>query len=101
MKQKYFLALAILGIIVVSACIQESNTPGSNEDKKFCNIDSDCVPASCCHPNDVVNKKYTPDCTDIGCTASCESILDCGCGKPVCLNNNCEVQKISSESWCP
>ena len=98
MKQKLFLVFVILGIIIASGCTQ-GNAPAS--DKKSCTVDSDCVAASCCHPSDVVNKKYAPDCAAVSCTASCESILDCGCGKPVCINNKCEVQKTSSESWCP
>ena len=81
----------------VNGCIQQSN----DIDRKLCNIDYDCVPAQCCHSTDVINKKYAPDCAQGGCTASCESILDCGCGKPACINNRCEVQKISSESYCP
>jgi len=65
------------------------------EELILCNVDSDCVPASCCHSESVVNKKYAPNCDVIDCTASCEGPLDCGVGKPVCIDNKCQI-----ESFC-
>ncbi len=69
-------------------------------EEKYCEVDEDCVSATCCHASEVVNKNYAPDCSNIACTTVCQSILDCGCGKPICINNKCEIEK-TNESYCP
>ena len=57
-----------------------------------CNSDSDCVPASCCHPSSCVNINFKPDCTGIRCTMECApETMDCGQGSCVCKNNKCEA----------
>jgi hypothetical protein len=61
------------------------------EDKKYCLIDSDCVPASCCHANELVNKEYAPNCEGVVCSLECSGLLDCGEGKISCINNQCEI----------
>lgn len=54
-----------------------------------CTIDSDCVPATCCHANACVNKIHAPDCTSGACTMYCEpGSIDCG-GGCSCTNGNC------------
>lgn len=58
-----------------------------------CENDSNCVPASCCHPRDCINQKYKPDCIGVGCSASCEPYTmdccpTCGCK---CENNRCNA----------
>ena len=65
-------------------------TPLYNE----CNQDSDCVPASCCHSESCVNSQKKPSCDKVFCTQECSSILDCGKGKCLCVNNKCEVEII-------
>ena len=73
----------------------------TTSDISFCQTDSDCVPASCCHPTDVVNRANAPDCTNIFCTEECqENTMDCGCGEPVCVNNQCEVAWTGNYDWC-
>ncbi|MBU4406775.1 MAG: hypothetical protein KKB24_04225 [Candidatus Altiarchaeota archaeon] len=58
----------------------------------YCTSDSDCVPKQCCHPTSYVNKKFKPDCSDIFCTEDCQKgTMDCGCGKPACIDNKCIV----------
>ncbi|MEN8252408.1 MAG: hypothetical protein ABFQ53_02415 [Patescibacteria group bacterium] len=64
----------------------------SNDDEKTCVTDDDCVAATCCHATDVVNKDSAPDCEGQMCTMSCESVLDCGRGEPVCNDGVCEVK---------
>jgi len=55
-----------------------------------CQTDADCVPATCCHPTDAVNKAYDPDCSGIACTENCEpNTIDCGQGYIACVDNTC------------
>lgn len=61
-------------------------------DPKLCTKDDDCVPATCCHPNDAVNKAHAPDCRGLGCTMMCEpGTIDCGQGAIKCLENQCKA----------
>ena len=63
-------------------------------DKEFCNSNSDCVPAQCCHPNNCINKNYKTIC-NLLCTQECRpNTMDCGQGKCVCNNNVCQVMYI-------
>ena len=62
-----------------------------DDDKKFCEIDSDCAPATCCHPTDVVNKEDAPDCRTAICTAVCMGPLDCGAGEIKCVEKTCRI----------
>lgn len=56
-----------------------------------CQIDLDCVPSSCCHPDSCVSKEQKPTCEGILCSMSCEGPLDCGVGTCACNKNKCEV----------
>ena len=56
-----------------------------------CNVDNDCVAASCCHASSCVSAINAPNCTGISCTMSCESILDCGNAECKCLQGKCSV----------
>jgi len=62
-----------------------------SENNKSCTVDEDCVPATCCHATEVVNKEFAPDCEGMMCTMSCETVLDCGQGEPVCNDRICEI----------
>lgn len=69
-----------------------------DERKKLCQTDSDCASATCCHPEDVVNKRYAPDCSGAICTAVCLGPLDCGRGEIKCVERACKiVPKIDSQ----
>lgn len=88
---KLALTLAIiLGILVAIAAFNTSN----NVDLGECTIDSDCVPSTCCHPNECVLKEQAPNCDGIYCTLSCDTLLDCGAGKCACNNGNCTVELV-------
>ncbi len=65
---------------------------------KVCEVDSDCVPATCCHATDVINRKFMPNCSGIKCTMSCDTILDCKRGKPVCDNGKCVIKENINNS---
>jgi len=61
----------------------------------FCEKDEDCVPAGGCHPTSTINKEFTSYQHKIACTAVCSGPLDCGAGKPICINNKCGIKKGS------
>jgi Na+-transporting NADH:ubiquinone oxidoreductase subunit NqrF len=56
-----------------------------------CEIDSDCIPDSCCHSQSCANKSYVLNCTGVFCSAVCSGPLDCGAGQCGCVKNKCEV----------
>ena len=61
--------------------------------QKECNLDSDCVPAWCCHSNQCISKNNAPNCTGIFCTAVCSGPLDCKAGHCGCINGKCVIVK--------
>lgn len=62
------------------------------EDTKYCQADEDCVPATCCHPDDCVNLANRPDCEGIMCTMECApNTMDCGQGYCACVDNECRA----------
>ncbi len=84
--------LVLLGVGGVLIILLISSNLNLNTGQKSCFIDSDCVPAQCCHPTDVVNKLYAPSCSSISCTEECrDGTLDCGSGKPSCVNSKCVI----------
>ena len=103
-RRNYLLVLVVILILIAigySIIEKYSEIPKKVFDRFYCERDSDCVPAQCCHPIDVMNKAYAPDCKDIACTQECRSsTMDCGCGKPVCINYRCEVLWTKNFSWC-
>jgi hypothetical protein len=62
------------------------------ENNETCKLDSDCVPASCCHPSSCTTKDKAPECKKILCTQVCApNSFDCGQGSCACVNNKCEA----------
>ena len=60
--------------------------------EKQCLKSNDCVPASCCHAKDSVNKNYAPDCEGILCSMECvPKTLDCSQGELKCVEGKCKV----------
>ena len=83
MKKVLFL---ILVLFLVSCTTREIPV------EKQCLADGDCVPATCCHATDAVNKDYAPDCAGIFCTQVCEpGTIDCGQGEVGCVDGECQV----------
>jgi len=63
-----------------------------------CTIDSDCVPATCCHPDSCVPDSKAPVCDGIFCTEVCaEGTMDCGAGSCKCINNACDAVFIETK----
>jgi hypothetical protein len=83
--------LFIILLIIVGLILRTNN---KKDNIISCEIDSDCVPSTCCHPENCVNKKYIPICEKIPCTLECSSILDCGQGECHCQDNKCIAKKI-------
>jgi len=105
MKKRNYLPIIIVAaiLLVVGYVASKSylKVPERIFDKSYCERDSDCVPAQCCHSTSVVSKKFAPSCEGIVCTQECRpGTIDCGCGKPVCINNKCEVLWTRTYSWC-
>ena len=60
--------------------------------KKYCTINSDCVPSACCHANDSVNKVMAPNCKMVSCSEECAPLtIDCSQGEIKCVNNECRT----------
>ncbi|MBI4983192.1 hypothetical protein HZC32_00925 [Candidatus Woesearchaeota archaeon] len=60
--------------------------------EKVCTADKDCVPATCCHASDAVNKESAPDCKGQLCTMECvPDTLDCSQGKVACIKGECKI----------
>ncbi len=83
MTKKLFL---IVFLFVLTACVP------TIPDKKYCVADTDCVPATCCHPSDAVNRVVAPNCKMIDCSMECShGTIDCGQGEIKCVNNECKA----------
>jgi len=65
--------------------------PSSAGLQTACTIDSQCVPAQCCHPSGCVNTLFKPACSGIFCTLECRGPLDCGAGHCGCVEGKCQV----------
>jgi hypothetical protein len=86
---KLFNFLMIIMLILLVGCDKDNTNP-SNLEKLSCTSDSDCVAASCCHPDSCVNKDNAPDCMGLICSQECvKGTMDCGKGSCKCTNNKC------------
>ncbi|MCK4492239.1 MAG: hypothetical protein KAU03_06420 [Candidatus Altiarchaeales archaeon] len=88
MRNKIFIGVLVVWVILVSGCIMEEIN------RQYCSQDSDCVPEQCCHPTSCVNKKFAPDCSGIACTMVCQGSIDCGAGRCICKDNKCVVESM-------
>ncbi len=86
MKKIYLPIVLIVSFFLFAGCEKDTS------EEKYCDLDSDCAPASCCHATSCINTP--PDCSGVMCTMECKpGTLDCGQGKCSCQNNQC-VAKI-------
>jgi len=61
-----------------------------------CYSDSDCVPATCCHPDSCVSYQKAPECSGMMCTEECKpNTLDCNQGSCLCQKGKC-LAKLSN-----
>ena len=87
MKKRNIYILIVVVIILIFIYFFIPKLPKSPE----CEIDSDCVPSSCCHPNSCVSLEKKPNCSDVLCSMECVGPLDCGAGSCGCVKNKCII----------
>ncbi len=99
---KRLLWIIIILIILLVALIYFLTKNNKNSDKSNtnqvnnsisseCRLDTDCVPASCCHPNSCVTVDKKPECNRRLCSMDCSGPLDCGAGYCGCVNGKCSI----------
>lgn len=86
-----FVAIALVLVVsIVLVSVLKKDSPKQEEIQ--CNENSDCVPATCCHPDSCVSKLNAPNCEGAICTADCvPGTLDCGQEKCICKLNKCQT----------
>ncbi|MEA3248140.1 MAG: hypothetical protein U9Q73_00365 [Nanoarchaeota archaeon] len=91
-------SVGIISIFLIFSSFGEVNDTIINDTiindtivEDVCLLDSDCVPASCCHSIGCVIKEKAPDCAETLCSWDCSGPLDCGAGYCGCVDNKCEV----------
>ncbi len=94
-------AVALAIIIGISAYLFSAAGPASLNtsvdaspgQQAECSVDSDCVPATCCHPSQCVPASMAPDCSGVFCTQECRpGTLDCGQGQCRCMEGKCTAE---------
>ncbi|MBU0470281.1 MAG: hypothetical protein KJ598_05660 [Nanoarchaeota archaeon] len=82
LKRFLIMGIALFSLILVSCTSVE----------KACLVDGDCVPATCCHASDALNKAHGPSCKGVFCTAECqEGTIDCAQGEVKCVSGECKA----------
>ena len=84
------LLLIFLGVVILTI-FKDGNEIVGVVEGDLCIEDSDCVPVSCCHPNECVIKEKAPECKTTFCSQVCSGPLDCGAGSCGCVNNKCAI----------
>lgn len=95
-KKVVLIVLFVFSLILLSQAFwpDKGEDLGEVLEETFeCQIDSDCVPASCCHPTSCVAIENAPSCESLFCTMDCKpGTLDCGRGSCGCVENKCVVK---------
>ncbi|GEM_PF-1306196 len=103
-NKKTFWIVAVIIIVVVVGVLASfvlNDVDDVKPYKDYCEVKEDCVPAECCHPENAVNKYYSPNCTDVACTAVCGGPLECGAGAIDCIDNHCKIiPKDLEKTYC-
>ena len=81
----------LLILAVLYFIFQLLNAPEPPPYRDYCKTANDCSAVTCCHPTEVINSYYAPDCRDIACTEICDGPLDCGAGRIECISNRCTI----------
>ena len=93
MGWKLFTFVLIILVFAVATTLEHAKPVGKaalQGAAQACNTDADCVPATCCHPNQCVSISAKPDCSNVVCTQEClPGTLDCGKEKCGCVANKC------------
>ena len=92
MHKKTTIGITIFIVLLVIFIIVYQLNGRDIEPRKQCSSDQDCVPATCCHPTDAVNREFAPNCHGVFCTEVCEpNTIDCGQGEIKCIDNICQA----------
>jgi len=83
--------LIVLGILIYF--IVKNNTQENKNSE--CSVDSDCVVATCCHPDSCVSLEKKPDCKEILCSMDLSGPLEDGTGHCGCEKGKCSVVNVS------
>ncbi len=98
--------LVSLGLLLLVSCSKTNPYTDSDVESdsskpdilldKYCEQDTDCVAATCCHATDALARSYGPACTAVLCSMDCQpDTLDCGQGAVKCINNQCTAVLVS------
>ncbi len=86
MNKIFLIVMLLMFLILINGCKEDI------PEKIYCNKDSNCIPATCCHPSSCVNINYRPDCEGLMCSMECApETMDCGQGHCECAGNKCAV----------
>jgi hypothetical protein len=91
MKKRWIILVVILLLIFLVFVIFYNPKDSSASKQNYCLSAKDCSPATCCHPSEVVNKDYAPDCSGAFCSQECSGPLDCNMGRIDCIDNECKI----------
>ena len=81
------IVFVVVALIIILLIVPRS---GENGVEAECEVDGDCVPASCCHSSSCVPASESPNCSGLFCTSVCEpGTLDCGQGECSCIKGKC------------
>ncbi len=78
-------------LVLVFAVFLAGGIEAPPQGADYCEVDADCAPAQCCHPENTVNKRFAPNCEEAICTAVCAGSLDCAAGEIKCVENKCVI----------
>jgi hypothetical protein len=92
---KILIVILILFILLIFLIYFIAREDSQTSKLRECESESDCVPASCCHPSSCVPVNKTPSCEGIFCTEECSGPLDCNAGHCGCTKGKCSV--VNSE----
>ncbi|MEK6860064.1 MAG: hypothetical protein AABX54_04590 [Nanoarchaeota archaeon] len=92
-NKKLFWIIIILIIFFIGLIyfLAKNSKNSDNNITKECEVDNDCVAATCCHADKCVTLDKKPDCKGMFCTMDCSGPLDCGAGHCGCVNGKCAV----------
>ena len=105
-KKGIFIELIVIIGLVIVGFFWFTNSSGLNnglkenetikdslEGKLVDYMEDSCVPITCCHATSCVNENQAPNCSKIDCTMDCQDeTMDCGQGKCIWEDGNCEVE---------
>jgi hypothetical protein len=85
-KLFWIIILLIIALIILIYFIIQKNPKQATDIEK-----KNCVPATCCHPDECVLAEQAPNCKNTICSMVCSGPLDCNAGHCEFINNKCTV----------